>query len=65
MDYEWLVTVSQITGLVLFLGLFIGVLVYALWPGNRKRFERASRMPLDEGERPDDETERGANGRQT
>lgn len=63
MDYEWLVTVSQIAGLFLFGGLFLAVLVYALWPGNKKRFERASRVPLEDGEQPDNETERGADGR--
>ncbi len=63
MDYEWLVAVTQIAGLILFLGLFLAVLVYALWPGNKKRFERASRVPLEDSERPDNETERGADGR--
>jgi len=65
MDYEWLVTVTQTAGLILFIGLFLAVLVYALWPGNKKRFERASRVPLEDGEKPDNETERGADGRQT
>ncbi len=65
MDYQWLVSVSQIVGLLLFVGLFVVVLIYALWPGNRKRFERASRMPLEDNDPPDDKTERGANGGQT
>lgn len=64
MDYETVVMISQIAALLLFVALFIGVLVYALWPGNRKRFERASRVPLEDSDTPrEDESERGADGR--
>lgn len=28
--------------------LFVGIVVYALWPGNRTRFDEASRIPLRE-----------------
>jgi cytochrome c oxidase cbb3-type subunit 4 len=65
MDYETVVMISQIAALLLFVALFIAVLVYALWPGNRKRFERASRMPLEDSETPprEDESERGPDGR--
>ena len=35
-------------GLVYLMALFAGVLVYALWPGNRRKFHDAARMPLDE-----------------
>ena len=24
-------------------------LIYAFWPGNKKRFERAARLPLEQG----------------
>jgi len=65
MEYQWLVTVSQTAGLLLFVGLFLAVLIYALWPGNKRRFERAARVPLEDGDRPDNETERGGDGRQT
>lgn len=31
--------------------LFTGILVYAIWPGNRARFEQASLIPLkDDGQ---------------
>lgn len=31
--------------------LFTGILVYAMWPGNRSKFERASQIPLkDDGQ---------------
>jgi cytochrome c oxidase cbb3-type subunit IV len=31
-----------------FVALFVGVLVYALWPGNRTAFDDAAKMPLRE-----------------
>lgn len=35
-------------GLVLFLALFLGVLVYTFRKRNKATFDRASRMPLDD-----------------
>jgi len=32
----------------LFVGLFLAVLAYALWPGNRASFDDAAKMPLRE-----------------
>jgi cytochrome c oxidase cbb3-type subunit IV len=31
-----------------FVVISLGITVYALWPGNRKKFEDAARMPLRE-----------------
>jgi cytochrome c oxidase cbb3-type subunit IV len=31
-----------------FVTIFLGILAYALWPGNRDKFEDAARMPLRE-----------------
>jgi len=28
--------------------VFIGITVYAMWPGNRDKFEHARRIPLDD-----------------
>jgi len=28
--------------------LFVGIVGYAVWPRNRERFERYSRIPLDD-----------------
>ncbi len=39
---------AQTWGMVLFVVIFVGVLVYALWPKNRAKFERAARAPLEE-----------------
>lgn len=54
MTYETLSSFAQSWGLLYFVALFLGVLVYALWPGNRKRFEDAAQMPLIDKE-PGDE----------
>lgn len=48
MTYESANTISQIVALILFLALFIGVLVYVFWPGNKKKFADAARLPLDD-----------------
>ena len=46
--YESLAEFAQTAGTVYFFLLFIGTLVYALWPENRARFADAARMPLRE-----------------
>ncbi len=50
MSYEQASHVAQTWGLVLLAGLFLGAVLYALWPANRERFNRAARTPLDDGE---------------
>jgi cytochrome c oxidase cbb3-type subunit IV len=47
MTYDSVATVSQVVSLLLFVGLFAGVVVYALWPANGPRFEAAQRRALD------------------
>ena len=47
MTYETIATFSQVTSLLLFIVLFAGVVVYALWPRNGPRFEDAQRRALD------------------
>lgn len=32
----------------IFVGLFIAIVAYALWPRNRAKFDAAARMPLRE-----------------
>jgi cytochrome c oxidase cbb3-type subunit 4 len=48
MSYDALSTFAKSWGLVYLMILFTGVLVYALWPKNKAKFDRAARMPLDE-----------------
>jgi cytochrome c oxidase cbb3-type subunit IV len=47
MTYEQVASFTQVGALIFFIVLFAGVLVYAFWPGNKKRFERAARLPLE------------------
>ncbi|MEC9368286.1 MAG: cbb3-type cytochrome c oxidase subunit 3 [Pseudomonadota bacterium] len=47
MTYETMVSITQTTALLFFLLLFVCVVAYAFWPGNRSRFERAANLPLE------------------
>jgi cytochrome c oxidase cbb3-type subunit 4 len=62
MTYEQIATITQVAALLLFIALFIGVLVYAFWPGNKKRFEEAARLPLEKDPEPDPEPEKRDKG---
>jgi cytochrome c oxidase cbb3-type subunit 4 len=46
MTYAEATQFAQTWGLALLLALFIGVVIYALWPGNRDTFKRAAEAPL-------------------
>ncbi|MCT8970644.1 cbb3-type cytochrome c oxidase subunit 3 [Microbaculum marinisediminis] len=46
--YERLAHFAQTWGLLYFVILFLIVLVYALWPRNKERFDEASKIPLRE-----------------
>lgn len=48
MDYETISSFARTYGLVYLTVLFVGVLAYALWPRNRKKFDDAARIPLKE-----------------
>ena len=50
MEYESLVAVTQSIALIFFMALFIAVVAYVFWPGNKGKFERASRLPFDKDE---------------
>ncbi|WP_420434917.1 cbb3-type cytochrome c oxidase subunit 3 [Hyphobacterium sp.] len=56
--YESLASFAQTWGLLFFFAVFIGVLVYALWPKNREKFDAAARMPLN------DDSPTGADGKE-
>jgi cytochrome c oxidase cbb3-type subunit 4 len=47
MSYHTVASISQVASLLMFVGIFLGVLVYALWPSNGPRFEEAQRRALD------------------
>lgn len=46
--YAYLANIAQSVGLVYFVGMFLLVVAYALWPSNRARFEQAAHTPLNE-----------------
>ena len=48
MTYESVSAFAQTYGLVFLVIMFLCVLIYALWPGNKRKFDSAARRPLDE-----------------
>jgi cytochrome c oxidase cbb3-type subunit 4 len=44
---------SQTVVLVLFVALFVIVLAYVFWPGNKKGFDEAAQLPLEDDDKPD------------
>jgi len=48
MDYASFAALAHTYGLVYLVILFAGVLAYALWPRNRKKFDDAAHIPLRE-----------------
>ena len=48
MDYHDMSHFAQTWGLIYLLVLFAGVVAYALWPSNRRKFDDAARIPLKE-----------------
>jgi cytochrome c oxidase cbb3-type subunit 4 len=46
--YEMLETFARSAGTVYCFLLFLGVLVYALWPANSEKFTEAAKAPLRE-----------------
>lgn len=53
-DHQTLVAFAKSWGLFYLIALAIGVLIYAFWPSNRKRFDRAKKSILDKDDRPGD-----------
>ena len=45
--YRQVAEFAQTWGLVYFVAVFLAVIVYAFWPSNKKKFDDASRIPLD------------------
>ncbi len=60
MSYEQVATISQVAALLFFFALFVGIVIYAFWPGNKKKFEEAAQLPFEQGppEPPEDENGR-------
>jgi cbb3-type cytochrome oxidase subunit 3 len=50
MTHQTVQALAGYTGMFLFLGLFLVVLVYALRPKNQQMFDHMAKLPLDERE---------------
>ncbi len=48
MTYHDATILSQTIALVLFIGLFLAIVAYAFWPGNKKKFDQAAQVPLED-----------------
>lgn len=48
MTYHAATVLSQTVALILFVALFVAVIVYVFWPGNKKKFEDAAKLPLED-----------------
>lgn len=59
MSYEHVASITQVAALLLFGAFFVGILIYAFWPGNKKRFEEAARLPLEKDPGPHHEKQDG------
>lgn len=51
-DHETLVAFAKSWGLFYLIAFFAVVVIYALWPSNRKRFDRAKKSILDKEDKP-------------
>jgi cytochrome c oxidase cbb3-type subunit 4 len=57
MTYEQVAGITQVAARLFFVALFVGVVIYAYWPGNKKRFQKDAEIPLQKD--PDQEREEG------
>lgn len=48
MTYETLRAFSGTFGLIFLVVMFTGAVIYAFLPGNKKRFDEAAQLPLDD-----------------
>lgn len=48
MTYHAATVLSQTVALVLFVALFVAIVAYVFWPGNKKKFDDAAQAPLDD-----------------
>jgi cytochrome c oxidase cbb3-type subunit 4 len=48
MTHHEVTILSQTVALILFVALFAAVLLYVFWPGNKKKFDDAAKLPLED-----------------
>lgn len=51
-DHQTLVGIAKSWGLFYLLAFAVGVMIYAMWPSNRRRFDRAKKSILDNDDEP-------------
>ncbi|WP_022697382.1 CcoQ/FixQ family Cbb3-type cytochrome c oxidase assembly chaperone [Euryhalocaulis caribicus] len=51
-DHESLVAFAKSWGLFYLIAFTICVLIYTFWPSNRKKFDKAKKSILDQGDEP-------------
>lgn len=51
-EHNTLVAFAKSWGLFYLMAFFIAVVIYAFWPSNRKRFNRAKNSILDRDDKP-------------
>jgi cytochrome c oxidase cbb3-type subunit 4 len=47
-NYRFLAELAQSAGLLYFVGMFLAVVAYAMWPKNKAKFDQAAQMPLQD-----------------
>jgi cytochrome c oxidase cbb3-type subunit 4 len=52
LTYETVARFAQQAGTVFFGLMFLGGLIYALWPRHRQTFDRLAQLPLEDDETP-------------
>ncbi len=58
MTYDQVASISQVAALIFFIALFAGVVIYAFWPGNKKKFDDAANLPFDDDPESKDEKDK-------
>jgi len=53
MSYDTLAHIVKLSGTVFFTGFFVLTIIYALWPKNKARFDRAAQLPLLNDDHPE------------
>lgn len=59
MNYQDLIYFAETGGLIILAAMFAGAVVYAFWPGNREKFDRAANLPLESDDTFDEEKHHG------
>jgi cytochrome c oxidase cbb3-type subunit IV len=47
MTYEQLSAFAQTSGMIYFITIFVAVCLYAFWPKNKAKFDKAAQVPLE------------------